>query len=131
MSPQRAYNKRMEKNNLIGTKAQRRKKYSQIIKEMGARNITLADIAADKKQRGFLDMMKETQMTFDEAVVLQQYARAIQDRDTKSAEFLRDSVGEKPTTQLDVNTNENGLSKMSYEELLELRELLKKQQSEE
>lgn len=130
MNTQRAYNKRMEQLNLNGNKKQRRKKYAHIIKEMGVRNITLEDVAngLGDKEKGFLDMMDKTGMTMDETVVLQQYAKAIIHQDTRSAEFLRDTAGEKPSTQLDVNdVSDNGLSKMTIEELEELRDLLKKQ----
>lgn len=119
----------MEKQNLLGTPKQRRKKYKEIVKEMGARQITLDDISKDDmngKLPGFLDMMDKTGMTMDEAAILQQYSKAIIDRDTRAVEFLRDTVGEKPSQQLDINsTDESGLSKMSYEELIELRDLLK------
>ena len=129
MNTQRAYNKKMEKQNLLGTPKQRRKKYKEIVKEMGARQITLDDISKDDmngKLPGSLDMMDKTGMTMDEAAVLQQYSKAIIDRDTRAVEFLRDTVGEKPSQQLDINsTDESGLSKMSYEELIELRDLLK------
>lgn len=129
MNTQRAYNKKMEKQNLLGTPKQRRKKYKEIVKEMGARQITLDDISKDDmngKLPGFLDMMDKTGMTMDEAAILQQYSKAIIDRDTRAVEFLRDTVGEKPSQQLDINsTDESGLSKMSYEELIELRDLLK------
>ena len=125
----------MEKLNLLGTPKQRRKKYKDIVKELGARNITLKDIASDDlngKYLGFLDMMDETGMTMDEAAVLQQYSKAIVDRDTKAVEFLRDTVGEKPSTQLDIKSeDESGLSKMSLEELIELRDLLKQQSQKE
>lgn len=124
MRNQRAYNKQQETKNLIGTPKQRRKKYAQIVKEMGARGITMEDLSKNDlngKQVGFLDMMKETGMTMDEAVVLQQYSKAIIDRDTKSAEFLRDTAGEKPSTQIDMSMEESGLSKMSLEDLLELK----------
>lgn len=131
MNTQRAYNKRMEKIALVGTPKQRRKKYRDIVKEMGARNITLEDIASDSfngKYLGFLDMMDETGMTMDEAAILQQYSKAIVDRDTKAVEFLRDTAGEKPSTQVDLHSdNDNGLSKMSLDELVELRDLLKQQ----
>lgn len=134
MNTQRAYNKKMEKQNLLGTPKQRRKKYKEIVKEMGARQITLDDISKDDmngKLPGFLDMMDETGMTMDEAAILQQYSKAIIDRDTKAVEFLRDTVGEKPSQQLDINsTDESGLSKMSYEELIELRDLLKSKKEE-
>lgn len=134
MNTQRAYNKKMEKQNLLGTPKQRRKKYREIVKEMGARQITLDDISKDDmngKLPGFLDMMDKTGMTMDEAAILQQYSKAIIDRDTRAVEFLRDTVGEKPSQQLDINsTDESGLSKMSYEELIELRDLLKNKKEE-
>lgn len=134
MNTQRAYNKKMEKQNLLGTPKQRRKKYKEIVKEMGARQITLDDISKDDmngKLPGFLDMMDKTGMTMDEAAILQQYSKAIIDRDTRAVEFLRDTVGEKPSQQLDINsTDESGLSKMSYEELIELRDLLKNKKEE-
>lgn len=124
----------MEKQNLLGTPKQRRKKYKEIVKEMGARQITLDDISKDDmngKLPGFLDMMDKTGMTMDEAAILQQYSKAIIDRDTRAVEFLRDTVGEKPSQQLDINsTDESGLSKMSYEELIELRDLLKNKKEE-
>ena len=128
MNNQRAYNKRMEKLNLLGTPKQRRKKYRDIVKEMGQRNITLTDIASGlgDKEKGFLDMMDKTGMTMDEATILQQYSKAIINQDTKAAEFLRDTAGEKPSTQVDLTTkDESGISKMSLEELIELRDLLK------
>ena len=133
MNSQRAYNKRMEQINLQGTKKQRRKKYKAIIEEMGARGITLVDLANNLKgkDKGFLDMKTETGMTLDEAVVVQQYAKAIIDKDTRAAEFLRDSVGEKPSQQIDVNGEVSGLSAMSLDELLELRDLLKNANKED
>ena len=124
MNKQKAYNKHMESQNLRGTPTARRKKYAAIVKEMGVRGITLSDIAHDEKQQGFYDMMKECNMTLDERVVLQQYSKAIIDRDTRAAEFLRDTAGEKPSTQLEVTGDENGLSKMSLDELRELKRLL-------
>ena len=133
MNSQRAYNKRMEQLNLQGTKKQRRKKYAHIIKEMGVRNITLEDVAngLGDKEKGFLDMMNKTGMTMDETVVLQQYAKAIIHQDTRSAEFLRDTAGEKPSTQIDLTSDEGGLSKMSLEELKELKALLQELKKEE
>ena len=123
----------MEQLNLQGTKKQRRKKYAQIVKDMGERSITLEDIASGlgDKEKGFLDMMDKNGMTMNEAVVLQQYAKAIINQDTRSAEFLRDTAGEKPSTQIDLTSDEGGLSKMSLEELKELKALLQEHKKEE
>lgn len=127
MNRQRMYNGHMEKINLLGTKKTRAKKYKKIADEMGARMITLDDISNnfDKKKKGILDMMNETEMTLDELVVLGQYSKAIIDGDTRSAEFIRDTKGEKPSTQLDITDNSSGISKLSDEELRELIKELK------
>lgn len=122
------YNKLREANALKDTHKKSRKKYKDIIKELGECQISLDDIASGKKTDGFLYLLDKNGATFDEMVVLQQYSKAIVDRDTKSAEFLRDSAGEKPSTQVDLTTkDESGISKMSLDELKELRDLLKKQ----
>lgn len=122
------YNKMREANALKAAHKANRRKYKDIIKELGKCQISLEDIASGKKTEGFLYLLDENGATFDEMVVLQQYSKAIVDRDTKSAEFLRDSVGEKPSTQVDLTTkDESGLSQMSLEELREFRDMLKKQ----
>ncbi len=121
MNTQRAYNKKREKLNMLGNKTARRKKYKDIIKEMGARNITLDNISKGEKIPGMIDLMESTGMTMDEFVVLGQYSKAILDRDTRASEFLRDSAGEKPSNVIDINSDDNGLSKMSLEELQAMR----------
>lgn len=126
---QRALNRSLEANAILGTKAQRRKKYKDIIKELGQRNITFADIANDfsesPKYKGFLDMLNNTpNFTFDDVVILQQYARAITDGDTKAATFLRDTAEGSPKQQIDLTSDKTGLSQLSYEELLSLRDSL-------
>lgn len=126
MSNRKVTNAAREKKAILGTKTQKRKKYRQLVKEMGQRNITLKDIALGEKEKGFLEMIKETQLTMDEVMILQQYSKAIVDRDTKAAEFLRDTAGEKPSTQIDLSDNDNGLSKMSLEELRAMKESLEK-----
>ena len=122
------YNTMMERINRTGTASQKRKKYKTIVKELGARGITMKDISQDNfngKSKGFLDMMGDTGMTFDEVVVLQQYAKAIINQDTKAAEFLRDSVGDKPSTSVNMNVEEkSGLETMSLEELEHYKLLL-------
>lgn len=123
------YNGMMERINRIGTSKERRKKYKHIVEELGSRGITLNDISDENfngKSRGFIDMIKKEKMTMDEVVVLQQYAKAIIQQDTKAAEFIRDSVGEKPSTVVDMSVGEkSAIEQMSDEELENLRDLLK------
>ena len=122
------YNTVMERINRTGTPSQKRKKYKTIVKELGARGITMKDISQDNfngKSMGFLEMMGESGMTFDEVVVLQQYAKAIINQDTKAAEFIRDSVGDKPSTNVNMNVEEtSGMATMSQEELEKFKMLL-------
>lgn len=120
------YNAIREAANLKKSRAKAsRQTFKKIISELGARNITLENIAHDEKQAGFLDLIDETGATLDELVVLQQYSKAIVDRDTRSAEFLRDSVGEKPSQIIDVKP-QSGLSQLTIEELEALQEDLHK-----
>jgi hypothetical protein len=124
----RKYNKLRETNALKANAKTRKKKYKDIIRELGECQISLKDIANGKKLDGFMYLLDKNGATLDEYVILQQYSKAIVDRDTKSAEFLRDSSGQKPSTQVDLNDNRNsGLSEMSTEELREMVTLLKKQ----
>ena len=71
-----------------------------------------------EKMPGFLEMIRNTDATFDEAVILQQYGKAILQADTSAATFLRDTVGEKPTNVVDI-TEKSGLKSLSDEELKE------------
>ena len=121
------YASRMEKLNRLGTPKQRRRKYREIIKELGARNIKLSDIIDpdSPKQIGFLDMLDTIpNATLDDAVILQQYGNAILNSDTRSAEFLRDSAGEKPSQQLVVEDTTSDISKMTLEELEDLDDFI-------
>jgi hypothetical protein len=124
---QRAYATRMEHINLNGKKALH-KKWKNIASELSDREITLKDICNpdSPKQLGLLEMAKSQKMSLGDLTILRQYSEAIVNGSTKAAEFIRDTMGEKPTTQLDVNTNESGIKNMSEAELREMLELLRK-----
>lgn len=123
-----SYNSKRERLAQVGTPTQVKKKMKQIALELGARNITLKDIASKDfggKSRGFVDMMDKTGMTMDEVVMLQAYSKAIIDRDIKAAEFIRDTKGEKPATAVDMSLHDKSpIEQMSDEELLQYKELL-------
>lgn len=125
----KARNTRMENLNLYGTPKKQHKKWKNIAKELSDRHITLCDIADldSPKQKGLLQVFSSEDMTLGDLTILRQYSEAIVNGSTKAAEFIRDTMGEKPSTQLDVNNiDESGLSQLSLDELVELRELLKK-----
>lgn len=123
------YNTTRERIARNGTPTEVKKKMKQIAIELGARNITLQNIAQQDfggKSRGFIDMMEETEMTLDDVVILQQYAKAIINQDTKAAEFIRDTKGEKPATTVDMSVdNKSPIEKMDDKELAEYKRLLK------
>lgn len=122
------YNSQRERIARQGTPTQVKRKMKQIAQELGARHITLQDIATQDfngKSRGFIDMMDQTGMTMDDVVMLQAYSKAIIDRDIKAAEFIRDTKGEKPATTVDMSVdNKSPIESMSDDELKEYKALL-------
>ncbi len=125
----KARNTRLENLNFYGNKKQQHKKWRNIARELSDRHISLTDIADSEspKQKGLLQIAEQEDMTLGDLTLLRQYSEAIINGSTKAAEFIRDTMGEKPSTQLDLNNmDESGISQMSLEELVELKELLKK-----
>lgn len=125
---ERAYATKMENHYLFGDKKAIHKKWKNIVSELSDREITLEDICnpESNKQLGLLEVVKDQKMSLGDLALLRQYGEAILNGSTRAAEFLRDTMGEKPTTQIDMNVEEKGLKKMSYEELLELKENLER-----
>lgn len=126
-------NAKLENLARYGTRKDQHKKWKYITQELSDRHISLSDIANpdSPKQMGLTQMINNDEITLGEMVMLQQYAEAIENRSTKAAEFIRDTMGEKPSTQLDVNdVSESGISQMSLEDLIALKELLEKQNKE-
>lgn len=118
------HNAAMERLNSNETSAKRKRRYKNIIQDLGERQISLEDLGSGSKAPGVLDCILSNGGTLDEFVILKQYAKAIIDSDTKAAEFLRDTSGQKPTTAVDLATNTSGLSEMTLEELTSLRDEL-------
>lgn len=104
--------------------ASNRYKYREIIKEIGSRGITLADICDpdSPKQRGLLQMMRDpnTPLTYDELLILRQYAEGILEGSTRAAEFIRDTAGERPSNDVNLTTRTNPISDLSDEEIASL-----------
>ena len=53
-----------------------------------------------------LAILKGSNITVQEAILLQQIQKAI-DGDTKAAEYVRDTAGEKPTDKVELNSKIN------------------------
>lgn len=126
---QRAYATRMENFNLNGNKKALHKKWKDIATELSDRQITLQDICDpdSPKQLGLLELAKTKSMSLGDLTMLRQYSEAIINGSTKAAEFVRDTLGEKPTTQLEIENKTSGLKEMSLEDLMELKSLLENQ----
>ena len=122
----KSYRTLMENINLNGSKKELHRKWGVIVKELSAREISFKDIndPESPKQRGLMDLAKSQKMTIGDLVILRQYAEAIEKGNVRSAEFLRDTMGEKPSTQIDINDDTSVLSKMSLEELRERRDII-------
>lgn len=125
------YRKLMETLALKGTKKENQRKYKTIIQELGEREITLSDIAEHNKLPGLMEMVGDKTMTLSDLAMLQVYAKIILTGDIKAAEFLRDTVGEKPTTQVELSQQASPLTEMSKEDLVVLAEAFKDMKGED
>lgn len=91
--------------------------WRSVVRELGERSITLADIGKNAKCRGLAEMLDNKDLTLSDLVVLGQYAKAIEDGDTKAATFLRDTAGYKPSVDVTVEHKHEGLASLSDEQL--------------
>lgn len=64
-----------------------------------------------------LELCKKNDVTLGELIVLRQAFKAIEDGDTRAAEFFRDTMGENPKQVLEVQ--KSVLSQMTDEEIEE------------
>ena len=99
----------------------RKTRYRELVKLLGENEIkltTLLDPEESVKNEVINELMCNSQLSYDELVVLRQYAEAIVNGSTKAAEFLRDTAGEKPATNIDVtDERQSGIRQMSDDEL--------------
>lgn len=99
----------------------RKTRYRELVKLLGENEIkltTLLDPEESVKNEVINEMMCNSQLSYDELVVLRQYAEAIVNGSTKAAEFIRDTAGEKPATNIDVtDERQSGIRQMSDDEL--------------
>lgn len=106
----------LEIKNLLGSKTQQKKRLRDLVRELGNYHVILEDLANAPNQE-FFKALDSANATYFEAMIMQQFAKAIVNADTRAAEFLRDTAGEKPTTSVDVFDSNKALSQMSTQEL--------------
>ena len=97
-------------------------RYQNLIRQLGKNEVKLSDILADPVtiNNPLFPIMANSELSYDELVVLRQYAEAIYSGSTKAAEFIRDGGGEKPTTGIDFNDTTAGIKDMSKDEIEEI-----------
>ena len=73
-----------------------------------------------------MELCKKNSVSIGELIILRQAFKAIEDGDTKAAEFFRDTMGENPKQVVEVQ--KSALSQMTDEEIQEQLAFLKEQQ---
>lgn len=81
-------------------RAARNRSLQEIAKWLGKLTLTKDELLSPEEIQN-LEQAKEVNMTIDEAMMFAQYQRALAG-DTKAAEFIRDTAGEKPKEQIEV-----------------------------
>ena len=105
--------------------------YRTIVRELSDRQIPLNLLSDESKAKGLAQMLEEDVCTLSELVILGQFAKAIDDSDTRAAEFLRDTAGYKPQTDVTVEHKTQGLASLTDTQLLTLLQALNPEQSDE
>ena len=105
--------------------------YRTIVRELSDRQIPLNLLSDESKAKGLAQMLEEDVLSLSELVILGQFAKAIDDSDTRAAEFLRDTAGYKPQTDVTVEHKTQGLASLTDTQLLTLLRALNPEQSDE
>ena len=109
------------KGGIASAKARKRKKtFKELINTIGEMVVNDPNLLKKTKVNS-LDV-KQKDITYAFLVAFRQYQKAITKGDTRAAEFLRDTAGEKPLNQVEVNQD--------YEDLTPLADLLKMDEDE-
>lgn len=105
--------------------------YRTIVRELSDRQIPLNLLSDESKAKGLAQMLEEDVLSLSELVILGQFAKAIDDSDTRAAEFLRDTAGYKPQTDVTVEHKTQGLASLTDTQLLTLLQALNPEQGDE
>lgn len=111
-----------KKGGVASGKARRRKRAMKDIISTFGKEEAPAKVVAKLIQLGMLE--KGESCTMDEALILAQYGKALSGN-TKAAEFVRDTNGQKPKEKVEINDLSKEKSKL--DELLKQRKEVKKE----
>ena len=121
--------KSLEIENSIPSKREVHKKWKTIARELSDLNMSYADLANMSNEKPALAyaIAQKNKVTTGEMILLRQIYKAIEDGDTRAAEFLRDTMGENPKQIVEVQ--KSTISRMTDEEIEQALEDLKNQNS--
>ena len=92
--------------------------WRSLITAMGEQKIPASALTEIKQYAPeFMQLLENDDVTLAELVLLQQYAKAIKEGDTKAATFLRDTAGMAPIKEVSMSVEQKGLQSLSDEEL--------------
>lgn len=104
------------KGGLASAEARRKKKtFREIISAIGNLEVTDPKLLKQLELVGI--NVEEQEITYSFLVNFAQFQKAIKEKDTRAAEYLRDTLGEKPTVKQQVDAD--------FEDLTPLGDLLK------
>lgn len=105
--------------------------WRSLITAMGEQKIPAAALTEIKQYAPeFMQLLENDDVTLAELVLLQQYAKAIKEGDTKAATFLRDTAGMAPIKEVSMSVEQKGLQSLSDEELRTLLDAIMDVQGE-
>lgn len=121
--------KSLEIENSTPSKREVHKKWKIIARELSDLNMSYADLANMSNEKPALAyaIAQKNKVTTGEMILLRQIYKAIEDGDTRAAEFLRDTMGENPKQIVEVQ--KSTISQMTDEEIEQALEDLKNQNS--
>lgn len=123
-------NEQLEIKNATGTPAQAKKRLRSGLRALADMRFPIETLTASHKDREFYKAMDTAGLTFADVMNLQAYVEAINNGNIRAMEYIRDTTGEKPSLQLDMNDTTKGLSAMTTEEIEAHLEELKKQSAD-
>lgn len=117
--------KSLEIENSTPSKREVHKKWKTIARELSDLNMSYSDLANMSNEKPALAyaIAKKNNITTGEMILLRQIYKAIEDGDTRAAEFLRDTMGENPKQIVEVQ--KSTISQMTDEEIEQALEDIK------
>lgn len=122
-------NEFLEMKKITPTPAKTHRKWKNIARELSDLSLTLVDLdpMTSDKPRLAAALMQKHDITIGELILIRQAYKAMEEGDTRAAEFFRDTMGENPKQVIEVQ--KNPLSQMSDEEIQKKLEELEELQN--